>query len=96
MNRRRFLTLLGLAPVVAKFAPLLPEVTPAPIAYSTYVMGREAMLAQYCDYANFSDFAVVAYLEPEVLTIAERLGEAHARRIDKLIEGVQFEDSILA
>lgn len=42
MNRRRFLTMLGLAPVVAKLAPLLP--VPKTVAYRTYVMGENAIL----------------------------------------------------
>jgi hypothetical protein len=59
-----------------------PVATPA--AYSTYVMGQDAFIAGYVDYANFSDFAISAAIDECVSKAAEELAHTHARRISYL------------
>jgi hypothetical protein len=74
MNRRKFLGLLGIAPLAVKYAPLLSKLAPAPTAYSTYICGSAAMIGEYNDYANFSSFATVSAIDDCVAKAAEELG----------------------
>jgi len=96
MNRRTFLKWLGVGTAIAAVAPstLLPE-APACVAepaagYATYVMGQNAMIGEYCNYVNFSDFAISAAIDEVVSNAAEELGNASARRINYLYETVAF------
>lgn len=96
MNRRRFLQLgavgLGAAAAIAalpKIAASLPPVLNPEVpttAYSTYVMGKNAMISEYCDYVNFSDFVLASKIDEHVAQAAEELGRAHAKRISRLVE----------
>jgi hypothetical protein len=91
MNRRKFLKWLGVGVAGAAVAPSAffsegPTCVAAPKAYSTYVMGRNAMIAGYVDYVNFSDFAISAAIDEHVSNAAKELGEAHGRRISYLYE----------
>ncbi len=38
----------------------------APTSYATYVMGQDAIINGYADYANFSSFAIEASLDEPV------------------------------
>lgn len=76
MNRRRFLGLLGAGAVAAKIAPLV-EFTAAPVAektYLRYVMGTDAVIGAYADYANFSSLALNGAIDDLVHDCAVELG----------------------
>lgn len=74
MNRRKFLGLLAVAPLAAKYAPLLSKLVPAPTAYRTYICGSAAMIGEYNEYANFSSFAIASAIDEQVEKAAEELG----------------------
>jgi hypothetical protein len=95
MNRRNFFKMAGAGLAVAVVAPATlfaegPACVAAPKAYSTYVMGQNAFISQYADYANFSDFAISAAIDESVSDAAKELGEAHGRRVDYLYKTVAF------
>lgn len=81
MNRRKFFRFLGIGAAVAVVAPYADTVMgpacvapPAvPAAYSTYVMGKEAIIGSYYNYANFSDFAISAALDDTIQDVATEL-----------------------
>lgn len=81
MNRRKFFQFLGIGVAVAAAAPYADTVMgpacvapPAvPAAYSTYVMGKEAAISSYFEYANFSDFAISAAIDDAVDNVATEL-----------------------
>ncbi len=81
MNRRKFLQWLGVGAAAVAVAPsvLLSEgpvcVAPA-TGYATYVMGTNAMIGEYCNYANFSSFAIASAMDDVVANAAKELGEA--------------------
>jgi hypothetical protein len=68
MNRRKFLGLLAVAPLAAKYAPLLSKLVPAP-ATPVY-----AVIGEWNDYANFSSFAIASAIDEQVEKAAEELG----------------------
>jgi hypothetical protein len=81
VNRRKFLQWLGVGAVGAAVAPsiLLSEgpacVAPvaAPAAYTTYIMGQDAVISGYADYANFSSFALASAIDDSVAEAAAEL-----------------------
>lgn len=89
MNRRKFLNWLGVGTAIVAVAPstLLAE-APAyvapPVAYSTYVMGKDAVISTYADYMNFSDFAISSSVDDIVAQAAEELGKAAAEEVNRL------------
>lgn len=91
MNRRSFFKWLGIGVAAAVVAPSALTITEpvcveAPKAYSTYVMGKDAIISGYFDYANFSDFAIKTSIDELVENTARELGEAHAYRITMLVK----------
>jgi TAT (twin-arginine translocation) pathway-exported protein len=95
MNRRKFLKWLGVgtaAVVVAPSALKLLEpasVAPAPtIGYTTYIMGKDAVISDWYEYANFSQFAIAADFDAAVQACAEELGHAAGLEISRLHEAV--------
>jgi hypothetical protein len=77
MNRRKFLKRLGVGVVVVAVAPTaLQLVEPASVAapgYATYVMGQNAVISEYCNYVNFSDFAITGAIDEQVKETANEL-----------------------
>ncbi len=78
MNRRKFFKWLGagVAAVVVAPTTLFKEesVCVAPAGYRTYVMGKDAFIAGYADYSNFSEFADSAAIDEAVSNAAKELG----------------------
>ena len=45
----------------------------------------DAVMGQYIDYINFSDFALAKWLDPVLEDLSSKLGYAHAARVDRLV-----------
>jgi hypothetical protein len=77
MNRRNFFKQLGIGAVTAVAVTHGLDLA-APVAkstaYSTYVMGRNAVIGSYMDYCNFSSFAITTAIDEHVQFAAEELG----------------------
>jgi hypothetical protein len=64
LNRRKFFKWLGAGTAAAVVAPSVVKameslcVAPKPLAYSTYIMGKDAVMGGYIEYVNFSSFAI--------------------------------------
>jgi hypothetical protein len=64
LNRRKFFKWLGAGTAAAVVAPSVVKameslcVAPKPLAYSTYIMGKDAFIGKYIDYINFSCSAI--------------------------------------
>lgn len=90
MNRRKFLSLLGIGTAVVAVAPTALSMMESadvatPAAYSTYIVGKDAVISTYMEYANFSDFAISAAIDDVVKKSAEELAYNFGLRVDELV-----------
>jgi hypothetical protein len=78
MNRRKFLSFLGIGPVVAVAAPAALSLEgPACVATAT-----AAIIDAYNDYTNFSSSVLSGAFDDIVNRAAEECGKAVAKEID--------------
>lgn len=94
LNRRKFFKWLGagvaasaVAPSVLKAAESL-SVAPKTLTYSTYIMGKDAFIGGYVDYANFSSFALASAIDEVVDNSAKELGYRHSLLLNELVSHV--------
>lgn len=73
MNRRKFLTMLGVAPVVAKATPLMKFFPPV-----------QTNISQYADWVSFSEMACETAIDPIVEMTALELGKRYYASFDIL------------
>lgn len=78
MNRRRFLQLLGIAPLVAKVASLLPAATR--VIAKNPILG--APYGDYASYTSFNEMVVAASIDEAVSEAARELGYRLANEIN--------------
>lgn len=79
MDRRRFLTLLGAAPIAAKIG-VLESVCPAIVEFPCL----DIIPCHYVDYVNFSEFALSAAIDEAVSNAAMELSMKLGQRIGAL------------
>lgn len=86
MNRRGFLKAFGIGAATVVAATSLeggisfisePELIQAPVL--------DAVIGEYANYANFSEFAIAQAIDEQVLHVAEKLAHSEAMRINSFV-----------
>jgi hypothetical protein len=92
LNRRKFFKWLGAGTAAAVVAPTVLKaleplcVAPKTVTYSTYIMGKDAIIGGYADYANFSHFALASAIDESVANAAKELGYQHGLSVSQLVQ----------
>jgi hypothetical protein len=90
LNRRKFFKWLGVGTAAAVVAPTMLKaleplcVAPKTLTYTTYVMGKDAIISEYANYVNFSDFALASAMDEAVENAAAELGHRAGLSVAKL------------
>lgn len=85
MDRRKFLSWLGVGVVGAAVAPsALFSEGPACVTPFHTIGSSPEMFKTYADYSNFSEFAISSSIDDIVANAAKELGEAAGRDIAAL------------
>lgn len=90
MNRRKFLSRLGVGIAVAAVAPsvLLAEAPACVVVAAPLTMPilPVEVIGEYCNYANFSSFAIATAIDEQVAYAAEELGHLAGLSMNELYQ----------
>lgn len=70
MNRRRFVSLLGIGAAVATAAPVL-KLMPPPVPIAEPIV---ATIGEWCDYSDYSEFTLQEAIDKHTAQAAQELG----------------------
>ena len=87
MNRRGFLKALGVGTAAAACAGSIGMAGFDWIDTGESSGFATPILTEYADYTNFSQMAISTAMDETIQKVAKELGEAHAKRINWLVEG---------
>jgi hypothetical protein len=92
LNRRKFFKWLGVGTAAAVVAPTVLKaleplcVAPKTLTYTTYVMGKDAIISEYANYVNFSDFALASAMDEVVSDTAKELSYQCSLHVSQLVQ----------
>lgn len=90
LNRRKFFKWVGVGVAASAVAPSVIKaaeslcVAPKTLTYTTYVMGKDAIIGEYANYCNFSSMAIASAMDEAVADSAKELSYQAGLSISEL------------